>query len=68
MHPRERVLELAKRLRQRDKPIPTDLAAQAELLGLFVSELEEKATPALRTKKPKGNKEKQNGENTIYHP
>lgn len=67
MHPRERVLERAKLLREQNKEIPTDLAAQAEQLGLFVSALYEPDTPALRTKKPKKkNKEYQNGKNNVY--
>ncbi len=68
MHPRERVLERAKLLREQNKEIPIDLAAQAEQLGLFVSALYEPSTPALTTKKPKERKEYPNGKNTIHNP
>jgi hypothetical protein len=67
MHPRERVLERAKLLREQNKEIPTDLAAQAEQLGLFVSALYEPSTSALTTKKPKERKEYPNGKNTIHN-
>lgn len=61
MHPRERVLELTKRLREQNEEIPNDLAALAEQLGLFVSGEEAEEAPALTIDKPKVNKEFQNG-------
>ena len=41
MHPKERVLNLVSLYRARGEPIPLDLLAQADELGLSVSELDE---------------------------
>ena len=41
MHPRERVLNLAALYKQRGQRIPIDLLAQADLLGLDISEFDE---------------------------
>ena len=42
MHPRERVLEEVKLLKERDQAIPTDLVARAEQLGLFISGIDDR--------------------------
>ena len=46
MHPRERLLGLARLLQERGEPIPLDMLAQAEELGLVLDTLEEQQTPA----------------------
>ena len=44
MHPKERVLNLVSLYRQKGEPIPLDLLAQADELGLSVEELDEPIT------------------------
>lgn len=71
MHPRERVLEFTKRLREKDKALPIDLVVQAEQLGLFVSALEEPVVPALSILKSKAkakDKEYPNGKKDVCNP
>ena len=41
MHPREKLLGLALRLKEQGKPIPLDLLVRAEELGLMLTELDE---------------------------
>ena len=41
MHPRERVLGMARFYKERGQPIPLDLIAEADELGLIISELEQ---------------------------
>ncbi len=41
MHPRERLLGLARLLQERGEPIPLDMLAQAEELGLVLDTLED---------------------------
>jgi len=45
MHLRERVLGLARRHLNKGEPIPADLLAQADSLGILLSELEQSTNP-----------------------
>jgi len=40
MHPREEILGLAEMYRERGEPIPVDILARAEALGLYLNEFE----------------------------
>lgn len=45
MNPREKLLGMAKALQKRGKPIPLDMLAQADELGLSLSRFQEPVQP-----------------------
>jgi hypothetical protein len=47
MHPRERVLGLARLAVEAGEPIPVDVIAEAEALGIYASALGQPSTPTL---------------------
>ena len=63
MHLRERVLGLARLHRMRGEPIPTDLLAELDSLGILLSELGEPANPTFPEQPAK--KERTNGSSSY---
>ena len=63
MHPRERVLGLARLAVMQGEPIPVDVIAQAEALGIYASTLGQPSTPTLE--QLRAEKEKSIGNSII---
>ena len=45
MHPRERLLGMARLLKERGEPIPLDMMVEADLLGLSLREFDQPTNP-----------------------
>lgn len=45
MHPRERLLGMARLLRERGEPIPLDMMVEADLMGLSLTVFDQPRTP-----------------------
>ena len=45
MHPRERLLGMARLLKERGEPIPLDMMVEADLLGLSLKEFDQPTQP-----------------------
>ena len=63
MHPRERVLGLARLAVLQGEPIPVDVIAEAESLGIYASALGQPSTPTLE--ELRAEKEKSIGKSKI---
>ena len=63
MHPRERVLGLARLAVEAGEPIPVDVIAEAEALGIYASALGQPSTPTLE--QLRAEKENTNGTSQV---
>jgi len=61
MHPRERVLGLARLAVEAGEPIPVDVIAEAEALGIYASALGQPSTPTIEQLR----REKENNDGEI---